>query len=88
MTYATPVFDKNVPIPRKGKAVYHDPRRTFLVGQEGFSLVYAFSCMEIGDSCLMSNWASPSVTYAQKKLGYKFTRQIQDDGTVRIWRTE
>lgn len=83
-----PVFDKHVPMPHKHREDCQLSKRAYLVGQENFSITHALSLMEIGDSCLLSNWATTSVHYSQSKTGYKFTRQIQDDGTVRIWRVK
>lgn len=82
-----PTFDKDIPIPRKGKPTYHDSTRAFLVGQEQFGVTEALRLMEVGDSCLLSNWATTSVHYVSSKTGRTFQRQLQPDGTVRIWRT-
>jgi hypothetical protein len=83
----TLTFDKHIPIPRKGKPVYFDSRRAFLVGQEEFEVSAALRLMEVGDSCLLSNWATTSVHYVSSKTGRAFQRQLQPDGTVRVWRT-
>lgn len=88
MTSIKPQFDKHIPIPRKGKAEFLDTKRAYLVGQEGFGIAYALFVMEVGESCLLSNWATTSITYVQNKTGFKFQRQLQDDGSVRVWRTE
>lgn len=83
-----PVFDRDVPVPKKGRAEFLDPKHAYLVGQEQFGLSYGLSCMEVGESCLISNWATTSVTYVQQKHGMKFQRELQADGSVRIWRVE
>jgi hypothetical protein len=83
-----PIFDKDIPIPRKGKAIYRNPAHAFLVGQEGWGVTEALKLMEVGDSCLLSNWATTSAHYVASKTGYKFQRQLQPDGTVRIWRVK
>lgn len=88
MDLVKPQFDKHIPIPAKGKKEYLCSTRAYVVGQEDFAIGYALSCMEVGDSCLISNWAAPSISYAQNKYGYKFQRQLQEDGSVRVWRTE
>jgi hypothetical protein len=82
----TPTFDKDIPIPRKGKPVYRDPAHAFLVGQEQFGITESLRLMEIGDSVLLSNWATTSLHYAAKRYKLKFQRQLQPDGTVRVWR--
>lgn len=81
-----PVFDNNIPPPRKGKLQHLNPRHAYLVGQEDIQLAQGLGYMEVGQSCLLSNWATTSVSYIQKKLGFRFQRQQQPDGTVRIWR--
>ena len=81
-----PIFDKNIPVPRKGKPVYRNSARAFLVGQESWGVTEALRLMEVGDSCLLSNWATTSVHYVTSKEQLKFQRQLQPDGTVRIWR--
>lgn len=83
-----PVFEKGFPVPRKGKAIYHDSGRAFLVGQEQFGVTEALRLMEVGDSCLLSNWATTSIHYVASKTGMKFQRQLQPDGTVRLWRVK
>lgn len=84
--FQSPLFEKDIPIPRKGKPTYHDPRHAFLVGQAQFPVSEALRQMEVGDSCLLSNWATTSVHYVSEKEHMKFQRQLQPDGTVRIWR--
>lgn len=83
-----PIFDQNIPIPAKGSVKLHDPKRSYFIGQEQFSISFALSCMQIGESGVMSNWATPSINYIQKKLGYRFQRESQEDGSVRVWRVK
>lgn len=83
---AKPVFDDHIPPPRKGKAEYLDAKHSYLVGQRDFHLSYGLSCMEVGQSCLLSNWATTSISYVQNKTGFQFQRQLQPDGSVRVWR--
>jgi hypothetical protein len=82
----TPVFEKGIPVPRKGPPVFCDPSHTYLVGQPEFPVAASLLKMEIGDSCLLSNWASASVHYVSAKHKIKFQRQLQPNGTVRVWR--
>lgn len=85
-TKVRPVFDKDIPIPPKRKADLFDDIKPYVVGQRQFSVSYVLTCMEVGDSCLISSWAPTSVSYIQKKTGFRFQREVQNDGTVRIWR--
>lgn len=85
MTQHTLVFDKSIPIPRRAPRVY-DTRRAYIIGKESVPLSQALRKMEVGDSCLLSHWASTSVHYVAKKEKMKFKRQQQPDGTIRIWR--
>lgn len=82
----TPTFDKDIPIPRKGKAVFYCRNRAYLIAYPDFPLAEALRLMEVGDSCLLSNWATTSVHYVSSKTGRQFQRQLQPDGMVRIWR--
>jgi len=83
-----PVFDSTIPVPRKGPQVFLDPRHSFVVGQLGVGVSHALSMMQVGESCLLSNWSTGSINYVQKTTGYKFQRQIQENGTVRVWRVK
>jgi hypothetical protein len=85
-TAKMPIFDQDVPIPAKGRVQFQDPNRSYFIGQEQFSISFALSCMKVGESGLMSNWATTSINYIQKKLGYRFQRESQVDGSVRVWR--
>lgn len=82
----TIIFDKDIPIPRKGKAVYFNDKHAYLISAPQFPLAKALRLMEVGDSCLLSNWATTSVHYVSSKEAMTFQRQLQPDGTVRIWR--
>ncbi len=83
-----PVFDRHIPAPDKGTLECLDPKRAYVLAYPGLSVSYVLKCMDPGDSCLLSNWATPSVDYLQKTQGYRFQRQLQSDGSVRIWRTK
>lgn len=85
---APPIFDKDVPLPRQGKAVYFNDKHAYMLSSPQFPLAKALRMMEIGDSCLLSNWSTTSVHYVASKTGMKFQRQLQPDGTVRIWRKQ
>lgn len=81
-----PKFDKSVPFPITGRPGFYDPHKAYSIRQPHFPISYLLSVMQVGESFLASNYATTSVNYAQKKHGYRYKRQLQVDGSVRIWR--
>jgi hypothetical protein len=78
-------FDKHIPVPTKGSTICYD-KTTYAINNPGWSVIQILRKMQIGDSCLLSNWATSSITHAKQRYGLKFVRQLQPDGTVRVWR--
>ena len=72
-------IEKNIPIPAKK-------------GRPKTALTLALEKMEIGDSILISNIDRKKLynqIYVQgKKLKFKFTCRVDEDGNQRIWRKE
>lgn len=83
-----PIFDKGIPIPSKQRSALMNQGRTVVVGQEQFSVSLVLAAMQVGDSCLLSNWAPTSVNYVQKKTPFRYQREVQPDGNVRVWRVK
>jgi hypothetical protein len=81
-----PVYEYDVPLPHRNSNTLLNSKRAYAIGQEHLGMTRVLENMPVGASCLLSNWATATVKHVQTKHGYRYTRQHQPDGSVRIWR--
>jgi len=80
-------FDKNIPLPARLKDDKMD-KATYAIDNPEWPLTTLLSIMKPGESFLISNYADAIRRNITERHGFKFSRQKQPDGTVRIWRVE